>query len=59
LTVYAGDATPIIPFERHATVKLSVVVVPGAKVVPGGKGITPIPTESSVAYAALVEHTNT
>jgi len=43
------DAGPRIPRRRHATVKLSVVDVPGVKTVPLGYGIVAIPLESTEA----------
>jgi hypothetical protein len=41
------DAGPKIPRKRHATVKLSVVDVPGTNALPLGYGIVAIPTEST------------
>lgn len=43
------DAFPRIPWKRHATVKLSVVDVPGVNTVPLGYGIVAIPVESTEA----------
>lgn len=50
------DATPRIPRNRQATLKLNMVDVPGVNTVPEGYGNVATPTESTEANDALFVH---